>query len=347
MEPAQPIAAAETDPNAQLENAANAFKAFTTGEPVAERPRDEQGRFASPEPVAEEAELDEGEYADEQEAGNEEDEQEAAEAAQPLPPSWPEDQAEQWSKLPAETQQFLAAREAERERAVQAKFQESANARKAAEAEREEASTKRAQLAETLDVLASALNPVEPDPRAFGYGTQQFNEAAYNVALYQYREQQSALEGVKAQKAQIAQQEAEEANRAWAAEKAKVEEQFQPKLLETIPDLKDPAKGEPILHSIIDYAVQNGLPASAFAPEEADLITSAHLLMIWKAQQFDKLRETPAEAKPKPNPAVRPGVSSPRSASKNAQRARIQDRLSREGSIDAGAAMFKQLLSGR
>lgn len=345
---AQPMAA-ETDPNAQLAAAADVFKAFTTGEPAPDRPRDEQGRFAPQEPVAEEIEPEEApEGAEAEPIDDDEDEQDAAEQAQPLPPSWPEDQAEQWSKLPAETQAFLAAREAERERAVQAKFQESANARKAAEVEREQANATRSQLSETLDVLAAAINPIEPDPRAFGYGTQQYNEAAYNLALHQYREQQQAVEGIKAQKAEIAKQEAEEANRAWLAEKAQVEEQFQPKLLESIPDLKDPAKGEPILHSIIDYAIQNGLPASAFAPEEAELITSAHLLMIWKAQQFDKLRETPAQPKPKPaNPAVKPGVSSPRSATKQAQRQRIQDRLAREGSIDAGAAMFKSYFSGR
>jgi hypothetical protein len=56
MDTAQAFAPAETDdPNAQIQQAANAFKAFTTGDPV-EQPRNDRGQFAPVEELAEEEE---------------------------------------------------------------------------------------------------------------------------------------------------------------------------------------------------------------------------------------------------------------------------------------------------
>jgi hypothetical protein len=86
---AQLSGAAETDPNAQLANAADAFKAFTNPAPA--QPRDDTGKFASTAvetPEAEETELEAPEAEGEVDTGEETEEDEAAEQAQPLPPSW-------------------------------------------------------------------------------------------------------------------------------------------------------------------------------------------------------------------------------------------------------------------
>src|SRR4051812_9561602 len=112
---AQPDPAAETDPNAQLQSAADAFKAFTTDQPIA-RPRDEQGRFAP-------AETGEPEIEAEAEAGAESDaetvdDDEQLEEAQPdavdMPSSWSKEDSELWEALPADAQAKIATREAER-----------------------------------------------------------------------------------------------------------------------------------------------------------------------------------------------------------------------------------------
>lgn len=349
MDTAQPIAAAETDP---VQNAADAFKSF--GKPP-ERPRDDAGRFAAQE--AEETE--EAEYDDELEAGAEgEDKYEADEAeedsvdlddeedAQPLPPSWPEDKAEVWKSLSADAKALIAERDAEQLRATNAKFQEIANARKAAEAEaRSEANAKRAELIEALGQVEQLYTVAEPDPRAFGYGTQQFNQAAYQAAVAEYRQQSQALAQFKEQRETLQNEATEQEKAAFQEWKAQHEEQFAPKLLSDVPELKDPDKGTPLIRDLVKYAVDNGIPEDVFAPEAQDEITSAQLHLLWKAQQFDKARTKPAKAKPKPaGPAVKPGVSSPRSARNQARKQRDFDRLAREGSIEAGAAVFKHFL---
>lgn len=348
MDTAQALAPAETDPNAQLQNAADAFKAFTTGEPV-QQPRNDKGQFASeqPEELAEEEAEPEAQAEGEAEAEVDEDEQEEAVEAHPMPPSWPADKADQWSQLPAETQGFLAEREAERERAVNAKFQESANARKAAEAERVEAQAAREKLSSTLDVMLAAINPTKPDPRAFGAGTGHYNREAYDLAVIEHEEQSALFAQLQAQREAIAEEEAAESQKAFEVWKAQVEEQFAPKLLADVPELTDPAKAEPLVRDLVSYGIANGIPEELFAEDRQGEITSPQLHLLWKAYQFDKLRVNPPQAKPKTaGPAVKPGVVSPRSAQRAAQRAKISERLAREGSIDAGAAMWKTMLKG-
>lgn len=353
MDTAQAIAPAETDP---IADAANAFKAFTTGEPVAQ-PRDESGKFASNiEPEEEQAPEDDEALEESAEAADDADEdgEEAAEEAQPRPTSWPEDKAELWETLPADTKAYLAERDAEQLRAVNAKFQESANVRKAAEAAEAEAKATRENLASTLDALIMGFAPVKPDPRSYGAGTGQYNREAYDLDLAQYEQQRETYAQLLQQREYIAQQSRQEAEQAQLREaqefeawKQEVEQQFQPKFLADVPELTDPVKAEPTIRSMIEYAVSQGIPESTFAAENHPFITSPELHILWKAQQFDKLRASPPQPKQKQaGPAVKPGVSSPRSAQKAAQRAKINDRLAREGSVEAGAAMWKQLLKG-
>ncbi len=350
MDTAQPVMAAETDPNVALADAAQAFKAFDN--PSSVQPRAPDGKFAKEaqaEPEDEEEEeagLAESEPEDEGEA--DEDEQEAADEAQPMPPSWPADKAEIWSALPAETQAFIAERDAEQLRAVNAKFQESANARKEAEAAREQANANRDKLASELDVLMSAINPVQPDPRAFGYGTGQFNEAAYNVAMHEYQQEAGALAQLKQQREAIAKEREQEEATALQTYLDSHNQEWAPKFAELVPEIKDPAKAGPLVNAVFQYAQENGVDPSHFSQENVAHIPLAHVLTYWKAMKYDELVSSQGgKPKPKPaSPAVRPGVSSPRSAQKAARTDRAKDRLAREGSIEAGAAVFKQLFKG-
>lgn len=342
---AQPLTAAETDPNALIGNAADAFKAFDADEPI-ERPRDDIGRFAAAQEELAEVE-DEAEPQGEAEDDTEADEDEAEEAAQahPMPPSWGADDEALWSSIPPEAQARIAGREGERDRAVNLKFQEAATIRKTAEEARIEAASSRKEYADALNMMMSVIQPVKPDPRAFGAGTGQYNSEAYELAKAEFEQQSTALAQLQQQRDAIRQQEAEDSSRAFAAWKQEHEAQYAPKLLEDVPELKDAAKAEPFLRDLVQYAIAAGIPSETFDEDQQDAITSAQLHLVWKAQQFDKLRNTPAGAKPKPtSPGVRPGVSSPRSAQKAARRTKDFDRLSREGSIQAGAAVFKHFL---
>jgi hypothetical protein len=100
----------------------------------------------------------------------------------------------------------------------------------------------------------------------------------------------------------------------------------------------------------MEYAVSLGLPAETFnAPT-----TAIEWHVLWKAKQYDRLQSAKArvDSDPKPEPrkaqpAVRPGVATPRGAIEQQQRGRAMDRLRKEGSVDAGAAAFKHLLKGK
>lgn len=345
VDTAQAFAPAETDPIAE---AASAFKAFTSGEPVGQ-PRDESGRFAPLQPEEPEAELEEegdSPEPDGEDQAIDEDGEEAAEDAQPMPPSWPADKAAMWDALPADAKAFVAERDAEQLRASNAKFQEAANVRKAAEAEQAQAKTTREQLMQQIDLLSSVIQPVKPDPRAFGAGTGQYYREAYDLALAEYEQQSAALAQLTEQRAELTKQAQAEEESRFLEWKSQLEAEYQPKFLADVPELRDPAKAEPVLREMIEYAVSQGISADTFAPENHNYITSPELHILWKAQQYDKLRASPPQAKPKASPAVKPGVSSPRSAQKAVQRAKISERLAREGSVEAGAAMWKQILKG-
>src|SRR5207342_3716844 len=128
-----------------------------------ERPRDEKGRFAREE-IQAEAEAEPAQA--EAESHDEEEADEAAEEAQleavDLPTAWPAELAEEWQNLPAPLQDKIVQREAEREAAVNAKFQEAANVRKANEALIAEANTNRQRYAEAIDTVLSAVEPQRP-----------------------------------------------------------------------------------------------------------------------------------------------------------------------------------------
>lgn len=341
---AQPFVAAETDHD-PIETGADAFKAFL-GQG---QPRDEQGRFAGQQEAAaeEEAEPEAVEAEGDAEPEEIEDEQEAAEEAQPMPPSWPEAEAEQWASLPPETQAFLAKREGEREAALTAKFQESANARKEALAEQQVAATNRQKYADLIETMSSVLQPMKPDPRAFGAGTGQYNREAYDLALAEYEQQAGVLAQLQEQRDALRQEAETEEARQFEAWKQSLEAEWAPKFVADVPELRDPSKAETAMRAIVDYGVRNGLPAETFDPENQGRITSPELHLLWKAMKFDELRSKGAQVQPKPkpaSPAVKPGVSSTRSAQRNVQRVKAWDRLSSEGSVEAGAAVFKQLL---
>ena len=343
MDTAQLSGAAETDPNALLQNAANAFKAFDNPAPA--QPRDEAGRFASEQPQEIEDDEPEAIEAEGEVAEDDEDAQEAAEPAQPMPPSWGADDAELWESLPPETQAKIAAREGERDRGLNLKLQEAANVRKAVEQRAAELSTKLEDLDRVIGTVEAIYKTPEPDPRAFGYGTQQFNEAAFIAAHQQWQQSESLLAQLNEQRSATAKEQSEAEAKAFTEWKQQHEAQFAPKLLADVPELTDPAKGEPMLRDMITYAIENGIPEDVFAPEAQDELTSAQLHILWKAREYDRLRASNAAPKPKPaGPAVKPGVSSPRSAQKVARRQKDFDRLAREGSIEAGAAVFKHFL---
>lgn len=338
------------DPNAQIAAAANAFKTAIV-DPVI--PRDEAGRFTPPasteELISEEgAPLEAGEVAETSDEGM------AAEEAQPepvdMPASWSNDDAALWADLPPETQAKIAEREGQRETAVNRKFQEAANVSKAAQAELATANANRDAYGQAINEVLSVMNPQEPDPRHYGAGTGNYDREGYDLAVVQYRQNKEFVESLKAQREQISAQQAQEEQRAFKASIDAIEEVARPNLLAAVPELSDPVKAAPALKEIVDYAISKGLPPETFQGENAESITSAELLIVWEAMQYRKIMtaktkvaETPP---PKVTPSIRPGTAISRSANRSSQVRQASAHLAREGTVQAGAAIFKNLFKG-
>jgi len=343
---------AETGRLADIATASDAFKSFLSDEPIKTQPRDESGRFAPKEEQEIQAEDPEqgepAEYDEETVEGEEAAEEEAQPDPIDMPSSWNKEKAELWEALPPDAQAYIAEREGERDRAVNQKFQEAANARKAVEAELTEAHANRDRFAQLSDVLLSAFQFNEPNPRDFGAGTGNYNREGYDLAVAQWRDNVQFVQQIQQQREEIAAQQQQEALKAQAEQFAAIEEIGRPKLLEAVPDIANEQKAPAILKAIVDYAISQGIPESVFA-ENADSISSAELLLAWKASEYDrikgaqnKVKETPA---PKPaTPSARPGVATSRSASKAANLRKAQDRLAKSGSIDDAASVFKTIL---
>lgn len=351
----QPSGAGETvDP---ILDAANLFKTHDPyATPKEERLRDDKGRFASAEPQEIEAEEPEAGLAEgaEVESHDEEPTGEAAEEAQPdpvdLPTSWPAEQAEAWNSLPPETQAFIREREGQREAAVNAKFQEAANVKKANEALIAEANTNRQKFADAAEAVLAAFQPRQaPSPSMLNPQSADYNPDGYHLAKALHDQETAYLSGLQQQLSEAKAQQAQEYAEAERQYVSQVEEQFRPALLKDVPELSDPAKQPAILNQLIQYAIKSGIGEHVFTdPEIAGRITSPELHLAWKAMQYDKMKAAQGKVVPKAAkpaaPPVRAGVATPRSAIAAANMKRATERLAASGSVEDGAAIWKQFL---
>lgn len=346
-ETAQPLAAENV--GAQLEQGADAFKAFLNPE----QPRDDKGRFA---PQEVEQEIEEEEEAQAEPESVDDDEQagdvEAAEEAQPeavdLPSSWSKDDAELWQSLPPEAQAKIAEREGQRDAAVNAKFQEAANIRKANEALVNEAAANRDKYAQAIDGVLALVQPQRPTPYDYGYGTEHYNREAYDIALTQYDETLRLVSELQQQRQQLAAQQEAEYMYQQRARHAQIEATAWPKFLADVPELADQSKGRQIVQDVVQYAVQSGIPEDVFNSPDAQFLTSAELHIAWKAMMYDRQKEAAKRVAPKaqPKPAappLKPGTMATRQSVDKVKYNKARERLDREGSVEAGAAVFKHL----
>jgi hypothetical protein len=357
---AQPLAA-ESDGIAE---AANAFKIALGQADAPVQARDETGKFAAVEPEAEEPEAEDDtdlepiEQDDAQadaDEGGDADDDEAAEEAQlegvEMPASWGKEQADHWETLPPETQAFIAEREGERERAVNAKFQEAANVRRAHESAFTEAQNSRLEYTQAIDQVIGLIgNAPEPPLTMLDINSSDYDPDRFHLLKAQYDQTNHILGSLHAQRQNtVAQQQA--AQRQMDMERfQQIQEATKPAFIKDVPEITDQAKTTGILQELIDYAVKSGA-----SPEMFDTPTTAlEWHMIWKAKQYDRLQEAkakvagkPAPEPRKPQPAVRPGVTTPRAAIQQARRQKDFARLKSSGSIEDGAAVFKHFLKGK
>jgi hypothetical protein len=354
--PAENVTEAERPRDDALDRAAEAFRqALSQGraepddeaadEPEAEGEEilrsagggDRDGIDADAEPEGEEGKDGDGggEVADAEADAKEE-------AAAPLPASWPDERLELWRSLPAEAQAFIAARESQRDAALNARFQEAAQLRKANEAELAAARTARERYADAVDQVLGLVVPQPPPRSMLDAGSPDYDPDAYHYRKALNEDVVAFLGRHAAQRQQIAAQAQSERFDA-------INDATRDAFLRSVPDAADQARAPAVFQELIDYAVALGTPPHVFSSPT----TALEWHVLWKAREHDRLqqararvRETPPPEPKKPQPALRPGVPARRGAIEQQKRASAMERLAREGSVDAGAAALKHLLKG-
>lgn len=282
----------------------------------------------APEPDEEEETPEEGEAEETQNDEGDEEEAEVTEddieddEAEELPPieapiSWTAEEKERFNGLPRETQEFISKREGEREKFVQTKAQEAAQAQRHATKQAAEYLTQvQQEAAEQLEWFAQQLNVSEPNPELI----------ATNPALY--AQQKRAYDHYTAQRDQ-AQQQAQHA-RQQAHEYQSVlqqqeQEQFHQLLTTELPEFFDEKVGPQLKEQMTATAKTLGYSDDEiFRADARQIIALKRITDIKaKAAKYDALMAKKMErvraGKSKLPPVSKPGAAKSPGAGANAQ----------------------------
>ena len=166
----------------------------------------------------------------------------------------------------------------------------------------------------------------ETDPIEFVTKKEEFREAQEKVQRLQ-QEQHVAQQRSAAQ--------AQQEHRRVLAEEGAA-------LVKAIPEWGDSAKQQEMASNLRSYAMENG-----FTKEELDsLIDHRSILVLLKAQKYDKLQKTDVKSKKLKNKprVVRAGSGVSKDAAKNKQRSAQMKRLRGTGHIDDASALLEDFI---
>jgi hypothetical protein len=226
--------------------------------------------------------------------------------------------------------------EAQKAAAANKRFEEAAALRKQAEAERAPLQQERAQLKQVLDTFV-------PQMQALMQAEQPNWEELIATNPQEYLRQRHVFEARAAQlqQAQAAQAYLMQQQQAEAAQqtRARIDEEGR-KLRDAIPEWKDPDKYAAGAKAIVEF-----LTSSGFDAQELNGINDHRLLLVAdKARKYDELIKQQSQAAQKVN-KLPPKVERPGTGMKPGDgRSEAMRRLSKTGSVEAGAAAILQFL---
>jgi len=257
------------------------------------------------------------------------------------PVSWGEDAAELFEQLPPELQEKVAAREAQRERAVQTATTAAAEARRNAAAEANALFADQQRLyAQHLENLAAQVMPERPDPGLLAVDPQSF-----------YR-QQAAFEGQLAQRQAMAQAAAEaeaEAQQRDALNHHHEITQDHAALAQALGEQwTDASQRRAMLTDLESVGAELGYSMALMGQANATDILALKAAAGWKAKadKYDALQAGRAQAVKAARAAPRvakPGASPGRAERNVRSRDAAWARAKAERSGDAYAAMLDQM----
>ncbi len=240
------------------------------------------------------------------------------------PASWKAEWKDQFKALPPEAQKIIAERESERERGITKSQQESADARKAAEAERAAVQSERQAYANRLNVLidmANTMDPVLAEGRKTDWVALSAKDpAGAQTKWFQYQQRNAELQALE-----------QERNTAVQRMRNDAFQQGHKLLTEKLDFWADNDKRTAFQSEFGKYLVDQG-----FKPEEASNIEDPRAMLLGrKAMLYDQLMAKQA-AIPLAKKTTAPG---------KVMRPQAQD----EGNKDARAEALKRtaIKSGR
>ena len=217
------------------------------------------------------------------------------------------------------------------------KSQAVAEERKAVEAERQridEAKRLRDTYAERLGMIEQML--VQPNETENLEYLKETDPIGYAVKVAEMSQREKQLMQVRAEREQIMQQQEydrqEQLKQLISAEAEK--------LVAALPEYADPSKGDAIRKDIRTYGKQAG-----FSDEElGSVYDHRHVLTLWKAMQYDKLRSSQPSKKVNEAPKViKTGVSQPRDSGSEEFK-KLKAKARQTGRIGDAAAAFERFL---
>jgi len=258
------------------------------------------------------------------------------------PKSWSKDAHERWSKLDRDTQEFLASRDSEDQKAIKRSLQEAAEARKAAEADQSKWKQERDAYVQKQSAYTQALETSLQSQ--FGdiqnMADVEKMQAEDPFRFQQWQLHQMRLGQAKAEQQQNEQQSANERRNNWAKFTKDESDAFE----KDVPEFA--AKKDEYTKKAAEVLTELG-----FSPEELNKLASGDekISLFDRRMQrllFDRIKLTeikaaPAKAIPKPVPPVqRPGAAAPRGAAQAQTTQALTQRLNESGRVDDAVALL-------
>lgn len=262
--------------------------------------------FGPDEPEEDELQEQEAEQGEDPENAEEVAEQEVEPELPAIEPpvSWDKEAKDVFSKLPREAQEIVAKREADRERFVQTKSQEAAQAQRNATIEAMKlAEQHKAQAAQVLEQYAKQFEVTPPNPDLYLTNPAQYAQELHRYQTFTAQREQAQRDMSRFQQEQAQIQQARQQHEAQA---------FHQQLQAEVPEVFDPSTGHDVLKELTATAELLG-----FDPNQISDVTAIKALKVtseWKtkAEKYDALMKKQMErvrSGKSPPPIAKPGTA--------------------------------------
>lgn len=224
------------------------------------------------------------------------------------------------------------------EQAAQKRMQEAAEIRKNSEADAAELAQQREQYAQALQTLQAQLESVGEQPQEYWDGLYAEDPMEYMRQREAYRDRKETSEKLKAEQTRIEQEKQHELMQQHQATLSHQQE----KLLEALPEWKNPEVAQKEKSEIVTYAQR----VLGFSEQEVSNIADARgVLAIRKAYLYDQLmaKKPEVQKKVKKAPKVtRSGKPKSKAQVKAKRNDKALERLNKTGSKDAAVDLLLQ-----